>query len=922
MDNKVDAPLMGAKKDEPLREDIRFLGRILGDVVRDQEGDYTFEIVEKIRKTSIRFHRDADAPAKRELKEILKCLTPSETVQVVRAFSYFSHLANMAEDEHHIRRSRAHEVAGSPPRDGTLEAAINKAIAAGVSAEDLVEFFNNAFISPVLTAHPTEVRRQSTMRREIAMADLIDRRDRGGWTKAELEEIDAKLKRAVLILWQTNLLRQTKLSVLDEVANGLSYYTYTFFRQLPRMYGDIDDRMSELTGDPDTRVNSFFRMGAWIGGDRDGNPFVDEHVMAETIKLQATAVLNFYLKQIDKLRDEFSLSTRIVEVSVALLKLAEKSPNQMYANHAEPYRSAISGIYARLCETMRKIGDGGTVLESVKGAESYNSPDEFLDDLNTIRQSLLDNGSKSLTRGRLRYLRRAVNCFGFHLAILDMRQNSAIHEAVIGELFEAVAPGTSYTALSEDERIELLTKELNNSRSLLRNDWTYSDETEKEIRIFKRAAKIKATYGNDAIQNAIISNTTSSSDLLELAVLLKQVGLVSPEGDTTMRLIPLFETIADLRACTGIMAQLLGIPEYRRLVASINDNQEVMLGYSDSNKDGGFITSGWELYKAQTDLIDLFKEHKIRLRLFHGRGGTVGRGGGPSYDAILAQPSGAVNGQLRLTEQGEIISSKYTNPELGQRNLEILAAATLEATLLQKDEEEAPENWVSAMENISDKAFKAYRFLVYETPGFEDYFWSSTVINEIATLNIGSRPPSRKKTRKIEDLRAIPWVFSWAQCRLMLPGWYGFGSAVNSYLEKNPKDGLKLLQDMYQQWPFFKAQISNMDMVLSKSDLGIAESYSELVPDEKLRREIFRRIKNEWQLTVDMLFKITGQEKLLESNPLLDRSIRNRFPYMDPLNHIQVELLRQYRENADDDKVLRGIQLTINGISAALRNSG
>ncbi len=923
MDEHATGPDQGAKKDEPLREDIRFLGRILGDVVREQEGEYAFDIIEKIRKTSIRFHRDADAPAKRELKEILKCLTPSETVQVVRAFSYFSHLANMAEDEHHIRRSRAHELAGSPARDGTLENAIGKAIAAGVSVDELIEFFNNAHVSPVLTAHPTEVRRQSTMRREIAMADLIDQRDRGGWTEAERAEIEAKLKRAVLILWQTNLLRQTKLSVLDEVSNGLSYYDYTFFKQLPRMYAEIDDALAKISGDPETTVNSFFHMGAWIGGDRDGNPFVDAGVMSETMRRQSTAVLKFYLEQLDKLRDELSLSTRNVSVSDAVQKLADQSPEKSYVEQEEPYRSAISGMYARLAATMRNIGDADSILDSVRDLQPYVSPQELNVDLEAISHSLLENGSKALTRGRLRYLHRAVDCFGFHLAILDMRQNSSVHETVIAELLEAVAPGTGYSKLAEDARIELLTAELVNNRSLLRTDLTYSDDTEKEIAIFKAAARIKTNYGEDAIVNAIISNTTSASDILELAVLLKQVGLVSPDGQTSMRMIPLFETIADLQACADIMKQLLEIPEYRRLVECMGSNQEVMLGYSDSNKDGGFITSGWELYKAETELITLFEKEKIRLRLFHGRGGTVGRGGGPSYEAILAQPNGAVNGQLRLTEQGEIISSKYTNPELGRRNLEILAAATLEATLVQTNQKEPPKTWMKAMEEISDIAFQTYRFLVYETPGFEDYFWSATVINEIATLNIGSRPPSRKKTRKVEDLRAIPWVFSWAQCRLMLPGWYGFGSAIKGYLDNNPKDGLELLQKMFETWPFFQAQISNMDMVLSKTDLGIAESYSELVPDRTLRKEIFTRIREEWELTVEMLFKITGQEKLLDANPLLDRSIQNRFPYMDPLNHIQVELLREYREKeCEDDKVLRGIQLTINGISAALRNSG
>jgi phosphoenolpyruvate carboxylase len=412
------------------------------------------------------------------------------------------------------------------------------------------------------------------------------------------------------------------------------------------------------------------------------------------------------------------------------------------------------------------------------------------------------------------------------------------------------------------------------------------------------------------------------SDLLEVALLLKEAGLVGPTGRSAINIVPLFETIEDLQACAGIMDRLLSLPEYRALVDSRGGVQEVMLGYSDSNKDGGFVTSGWELYKAEIGLVGVFERHHVRLRLFHGRGGSVGRGGGPSYDAILAQPGGAVNGQIRITEQGEIISSKYSNAEVGRANLEILAAATLEASLLQPQQSAPRPEYLDAMEDLSSRAFAAYRNLVYETPGFEDYFWASTVINEIATLNIGSRPASRKKTRRIEDLRAIPWVFSWAQCRLMLPGWYGFGSAVEAWVKDHPDKGMALLQELYREWPFFRMLLSNMDMVLAKSSIAIASRYADLVPDAALREAIFGRIQREWHLTIEMLFAIMGQDRLLSSNPLLERSIRNRFPYLDPLNHVQVELLKAHRAQSADEQVLRGIQITINGISAGLRNSG
>jgi phosphoenolpyruvate carboxylase len=411
--------------------------------------------------------------------------------------------------------------------------------------------------------------------------------------------------------------------------------------------------------------------------------------------------------------------------------------------------------------------------------------------------------------------------------------------------------------------------------------------------------------------------------MLELAVLLKEVGLIGPDGKSKIDIVPLFETIEDLRNCAGVMEKAFALPAYRRLVESRGDTQEIMLGYSDSNKDGGFITSGWELYKAEIGLVETFKQHKVKMRLFHGRGGSVGRGGGPAYEAILAQPSGAVGGQIRVTEQGEIISSKYSNPDVGRRNLETFVAATFEASLLMPEKHAPREEYLSAMEELSGYAFKAYRALVYDTPEFESYFWGSTVITEIATLNIGSRPASRTKTRKIEHLRAIPWVFSWAQCRLMLPGWFGFGSAFKAWTEKHPDTGLKFLQDMYREWGFFRTMLSNMEMVLAKSNIGIASRYAELVPDRNVRDKIFQAIRTEWLASVDGLLQITNQKELLQDNPALDASLRMRIPYLDPLNHVQVELLKLHRAaDNEDESILRGVQITINGISAGLRNSG
>ena len=711
--------------------------------------------------------------------------------------------------------------------------------------------------------------------------------------------------------------------MIDEVANGLSYYDYTFFSELPRLYGEIEDALGAFDpGRRGARVPSFLRIGSWIGGDRDGNPYVTAQVLDEAVRRQSARALAYYLDELHELGGELSLASGLAKVSAELAALADRADDESLTRSKEPYRRAIAGMYARLAATARDLDHVVALRHPIVDAPAYASVEELAADLDVIDASLRANGGTIIARGRLRALRRAVDVFGFHLAPIDLRQNSDVHERTVAELFAAVSPGLDYRRLSEDERVALLSRELVSARPLVSPFLAYGEETAGELGVFRCAAAIRARYGAGAIRTSIISKTDSVSDMLELALLLKEVGLVAAAGSTALAIVPLFETISDLRACVGVMDRLLTIPEYRKLVASQGGEQEVMLGYSDSNKDGGFVTSGWELYKAEIGLVEVFRKHGVRIRLFHGRGGSVGRGGGPSYDAILAQPGGAVQGQIRITEQGEIISSKYSNPDVGRRNLETLVSATLEATLL-RDESPAPDPaFLETMEELSKAAYAAYRGLVYETEGFVRYFWSSTVITEIATLNIGSRPASRKKTQAIEDLRAIPWVFSWAQCRLMLPGWFGFGSAVKAYLEAHPDTGHEALRAMHQRWPFFRTLLSNMDMVLSKSSLAIASRYARLCDDVPLREKIFARISQEWRDSVEALNAIMEQPNLLSSNPLLDRSIRNRFPYLDPLNHVQVELLKLHRSRASSEKVLTGIQITINGISAGLRNSG
>ncbi|CAN7265253.1 phosphoenolpyruvate carboxylase [Pseudoduganella sp. LjRoot289] len=968
-------------KDELLGRDIRQLGRMLGDTIRTQHGDEAFNRIENVRQLAIRFRREQDAGVQAQLEEALHALSPDETSQLIRAFGYFSLLSNIAEDQHHSRRSRAHLLAGSAPRIGSMAKAVQNVVNAGRTGA-FGDFFAEAHISPVFTAHPTEVQRKSTLNCQMAIARELDERDRVQMTPEEQEQNDEALARGIHTLWQTRLLRTAKLSVLDEVENGLSFFDRTILSGLPQLYSNLQDMLTKL----DTRwageeLPTFMKVGSWIGGDRDGNPFVTATVLRATLQRQADVALEHYLAELHKLASQLSLAQTMAGCSEQLRQLADASPDQSPHRIDEPYRRAIYGIHNRLAANRACLaaagagyaantavnavantaanaaapGNSGAPLQGCTaawqvpsagvatiwpaaaaagyapsqpgaGAQPYLSAQELLADLETVHESLVAHGSAVLARGRLRQLRRAVKVFGFSLAPIDLRQNSDVHERVVAEILASARPGTDYAALTEAERCALLLEELHTPRLLISPFTAYSEETSGELAIFRAVSEAHRTYGAESITNYIISKADSVSDLLEVALLLKEHGLlragsVTLESSMAVNIIPLFETIDDLRAGPAIMDRAFRLPLYMDLLKSRGSLHEVMLGYSDSNKDGGFLTSGWELYKAEIELVEVFKRHGIKMRLFHGRGGSVGRGGGPSYEAILAQPQGAVQGRIRLTEQGEVITAKYANPEVGRRNLEVMVAATMEATMLPARGAEPDAAQLAAMQALSDEAMRSYRSLVYETEGFETYFWESTVISEIAALNIGSRPASRKKSTSIEDLRAIPWVLSWAQCRVMLPGWFGFGSAVQKFLDQQP-DGLALLQKMYRDWPFFNTVLSNMDMVLAKSDIAIASRYATLVSDVALRETIFGRIRAEHESTIAALKAITGQEELQDANPLLQRSIRNRFPYIDPLNHLQVELLRRFRDGDSDPATREGIHLSINGIAAGLRNSG
>jgi len=923
--NLIAAPADISSKDLPLREDARLLGRILGETLREQEGEASFQLIENVRRAAIRFRKTQDDRDRVQLEQMLDALSPSETLVVVRAFSYFSQLSNIAEDLHHNRRHRAHLKAGSTPKDGSLPLALKRIEEKRIGKQTLQAFLDSALISPVLTAHPTEVQRKSILDCQLIISRLLSDRDRVDMTPDDLAENEDALHRFVLILWQTRMLRTAKLTVRDEINNGLEYYRYTFLNEIPKIYASLEKQLETCFG-KDLRIPPLLRVGSWIGGDRDGNPFVTHDVMLDAMQRHAALAFEHYLGEAHILGTRLSLTDQLVEVSDALHKLSDASPDKIAAREDEPYRRALILIYSRLSATARQLGLEVSRLPPVdRHALPYAAPQEFIADLDVLIDSLFKHGAVYLARGRLASLRRAVEVFGFHLAPLDMRQHSAIHEQTVAELFSHSGGSANYQELDEAKRREVLLGSLQAGKPLLGDIGQYTPATQSELRIMQAAALIHQRFGRAALPNHIISKTDAVSDLLEVALMLQQTELLEGGENPVLHIniVPLFETIEDLRGCGAIMDELFTIPYYRKLLASRGNTQEVMLGYSDSNKDGGYLTANWELYKAELELVKVFAKHGIELRLFHGRGGTVGRGGGPSYDAILAQPPGSVNGQIRITEQGEVIASKYSNPEIGRRNLETLIAATMEATLLHHHgADSAMPEYHRIMEALSLDAFAAYRKLVYETPGFTDYFFAATPIREIAELNIGSRPSARKVSDRIEDLRAIPWVFSWSLSRTLLPGWFGFGCAVKQFIAREGEAGLMQLQAMYRNWPFFRGLMSNMDMVLSKTDMGISSRYAELMEDMELREVIFGAINCEWEDTIEMLFAVTGSTTLLQDNPAFARSLLTRTPYIDPLNHLQVALLQRHRAGDNDVLVKRAIHLTINGIATGLRNSG
>ena len=880
------------------RTSIRLLGRLLGEVIRDQHGQNAYALVEDFRRQSVGDHRAGAGEI--SLDRISTGLSRPDILLLIRAFSIFSQLANTA-DDHILRQQIAAMGSGSVQR---LE------LSTGLSGKKVRELLKGALFVPVITAHPTEVRRKSILDRETEIGELLERRERASAQTSDQAEIDSQLKRDIRILWQTRMLRDTRIQVSDEIDNNLSVFSKTFLTQIPAVKRRLA-RLFQLGGE----ILPFLRPGSWVGGDRDGNPNVSPESLEYAVRHQAELALDHYLSEIHALGAELSLSDSLVGASEDLKRLAASATDVSARQGDEPYRRALVACYARMAATRTALMGRGPARPPRYAAPAYATPEEFAANLDVIAASLRDNGDSDLAEGRLHNLREAVAAFGFHLAAMDVRQNSDVHERAVAELLTTAGMG-EYLKLEEDARTALLLGELSHARPLRSPYVTYSAETARELAIADRAQSLKARFGQGAVAQYVISKTATPSDLLETAILMKEAGLFLPgaEPKAALRIVPLFETIEDLRNSADVMAHYFDQPLVRAMIQAQDNLQEVMIGYSDSNKDGGYVTSIWEIRAGIARLVKLGKERGIRMRFFHGRGGAVGRGGGSSFDAIRALPAGASHDGIRITEQGEVVASKYGDPAIGRASLETIVAASLLAELV-PEADAADGEGGALLAQFSAAAFAAYRGLVYETPNFEIYFRQATPLLEIADLKIGSRPASRTQSPRIEDLRAIPWVFSWSQARVMLPGWYGFGSAA-------AKIGADKLKPLYKHSGFFRTAIANMEMVLAKSSLPIARRYAELVEDRALANSVMTRIEAEWQATVAAVLEISGQKSLLEADPRLKASIQSRLPYVDALNYLQVDLLRRRRAGDTDAEIHRGIHMSINGVSAGLRNSG
>ncbi|HEV5841967.1 TPA: phosphoenolpyruvate carboxylase [Streptococcus pneumoniae] len=884
-----------------VQEEVLILTELLEDITKNMLAPETFEKIIQLKELSTQEDYQG-------LNRLVTSLSNDEMVYISRYFSILPLLINISEDV-----DLAYEINHQNNIDQDYLGKLSTTIKLVAEKENAVEILEHLNVVPVLTAHPTQVQRKSMLDLTNHIHSLLRKyRD----VKLGLINKDKwynDLRRYIEIIMQTDMIREKKLKVTNEITNAMEYYNSSFLKAVPHLTTEYK-RLAQAHG-LNLKQAKPITMGMWIGGDRDGNPFVTAKTLKQSALTQCEVIMNYYDKKIYQLYREFSLSTSIVNVSKQVREMARQSKDNSIYREKELYRRALFDIQSKIQATKTYL------IEDEEVGTRYETANDFYKDLIAIRDSLLENKGESLISGDFVELFQAVEIFGFYLASIDMRQDSSVYEACVAELLKSAGIHSRYSELSEEEKCDLLLKELEEDPRIL--SATHAEKSEllaKELAIFKTARVLKDKLGDDVIRQTIISHATSLSDMLELAILLKEVGLVDTER-ARVQIVPLFETIEDLDHSEETMRKYLSLSLAKKWIDSRNNYQEIMLGYSDSNKDGGYLSSCWTLYKAQQQLTAIGDEFGVKVTFFHGRGGTVGRGGGPTYEAITSQPLKSIKDRIRLTEQGEVIGNKYGNKDAAYYNLEMLVSAAINRMITQKKSDtNTPNRYEAIMDQVVDRSYDIYRDLVFGNEHFYDYFFESSPIKAISSFNIGSRPAARKTITEIGGLRAIPWVFSWSQSRVMFPGWYGVGSSFKEFINKNPEN-IAILRDMYQNWPFFQSLLSNVDMVLSKSNMNIAFEYAKLCEDEQVKA-IYETILNEWQVTKNVILAIEGHDELLADNPYLKASLDYRMPYFNILNYIQLELIKRQRRGELSSDQERLIHITINGIATGLRNSG
>jgi len=913
-----------------LRRDVRFLGNILGEVLVHQGGNELLDIVEKIRETSKSLRSVFLPELFADFKRIISTLEPDIRHQVIRAFAIYFQLVNIAEQNHRIRRKRDYErSAGESVQPGSIESAVQDLKERNITFEEVQEILESLSLELVMTAHPTEAMRRAILDIHKRIADDVMQLDNPTLTFREREQLREKLLNEVITLWQTDELRDRKPTVLDEVRNGMYYFHETLFHILPEVYQELERCLTKYYPGHHWHVPTYLRFGSWIGGDRDGNPSVTADVTWRTLEMQRKLAIREYQRILREFMKYLSFSSSIVNVSDELLQSIEKDREnvtlkkmEIWHNEKEPYRVKLVYMLAKMSHILD---------ENMTGGERYQTPEEFIEDLNIIDRSLRFHFADYVADTYIQKLIRQAELFGFHTATLDIRQHSQEHENAMAEILRKMNVTQDYAQLSEDEKIELLNNLLNDPRPLTTPYQEYSDSTEECLEVYRTVFRAQQEFGVKCISSYLISMAEGASDILEVMVFAKEVGLFRKDNDgsviATLQAAPLFETIDDLHAAPEIMRKLFSLPIYREAVSAMNELQEIMLGYSDSNKDGGAITANWELQVALKEITAVANDYGIKVKYFHGRGGSLGRGGMPLNRSILAQPASTIAGGIKITEQGEVISSRYSLKGIAYRSLDQATSALITASLNARypEKESTEKEWEVISSSISAVSQKKYQDLIFRDPDFLTFFKESTPLPEVGELNIGSRPSKRKNSDRFEDLRAIPWVFAWTQSRYLLPAWYAAGTGLQSFYQ-GKEENMKVLQKMYTSYPFFTSLIDTLQMALAKADLIIAKEYSLMTKDDQARERIFGLIQEEFKLTKELVLKITGQQDILDNQPVLQESIRLRNPYVDPLSYLQVQLLNELRElreqEQDDPDLLREVLLTINGIAAGLRNTG